>query len=125
MRIIVAGSRTFNRYEYLEDKILKFIKENNLKLSNIEIISGTANGADKLGEKFAEKHNIKCIKFPAEWDKLGKQAGFVRNTKMANFAIENNNKGILIAFWDGKSSGTKHMIETAKKKELEVKIFVI
>ena len=125
VNIIIAGSRTFDNYECLKKKVLNFIGEKQIELSNICIISGTARGADKMGENFAKELNLKLKCFPADWDKYGKQAGFLRNTKMANYAIEDDNQGILIAFWDGKSSGTKHMIEIAKKKELEVKIFVI
>lgn len=125
VNIIIAGSRTFDNYEYLKKKVLNFIGEKQIELSNVCIISGTARGADKMGEDFAKELNLQLKCFPADWDKYGKQAGFLRNTQMANYAIEDDNQGILIAFWDGKSSGTKHMIEIAKKKELEVKIFVI
>lgn len=125
VNIIIAGSRTFDNYEYLKKKVLNFISEKQIELSNICIISGTARGADKMGEDFAKELNLQLKCFPADWDKYGKQAGFIRNTQMANYAIEDDNQGILIAFWDGKSSGTKHMIEIAKKKELEVKIFII
>ena len=125
VNIIIAGSRTFDNYEDLKKKVLNFIGEKQIELSNVCIISGTARGADKMGEDFAKELNLQLKCFPADWDKYGKQAGFLRNTQMANYAIEDDNQGILIAFWDGKSSGTKHMIEIAKKKELEVKIFVI
>ena len=125
VNIIIAGSRTFDNYEYLKKKVLNFIGEKQIELSNVCIISGTARGADKMGEDFAKELNLQLKCFPADWDKYGKQAGFLRNTQMANYAIEDDNQGILIAFWDGKSSGTKHMIEIAKKKELEVKIFII
>ena len=61
-------------------------------------------------EKDLQKSKVIKIKyFPADWNTYGKSAGFVRNIEMAE------NATALIAFWDGKSSGTKHMIETAKK----------
>lgn len=59
-------------------------------------------------------------KFYPNWDGLGKRAGYVRNVEMAKFAIENNSVGVLIAFWDGKSKGTKRMIEQAAKYGLKV-----
>lgn len=46
------------------------------------------------------------------------------NTEMAKFAVENGNIGILIAFWNGKSRGTKHMIDLAKRYNLTV-IYII
>lgn len=54
--------------------------------------------------------------FKADWDKHGKAAGFKRNTEMAKYA------DALIAFWDGKSKGTKHMIDTAKSHNLKVRV---
>ena len=54
--------------------------------------------------------------FPANWNKFGKSAGFRRNEQMAEVA------DALIAFWDGKSHGTKHMIEIMENKKLLVKV---
>lgn len=75
-----------------------------------------ARGADRLGEKYAKEHGYKVLYFPADWDIDGKSAGFIRNVKMAE------NADALVAFWDGKSVGTKHMIETAQNKGLAVRI---
>jgi hypothetical protein len=111
MKIIIAGSRNFNDYEMLKSSILPFTEN----LENIEIVSGNAKGADKLGEQFAKEMGYSLKLFPADWS-LGKHAGFLRNTQMADYA------DCLIAFWDGESKGTKMMIETAKKKSLKVKV---
>jgi hypothetical protein len=131
MRIIIAGSRDFNDYHLLFTKcnqiFAQLSKEGlltgsiNQDIKNMEIISGTARGADELGEIFAEEHNISVIKFPADWDTYGKSAGYRRNAEMALYAKEDN--GILIAFWDGISKGTNHMIDLAKKYGL--KVFVV
>ena len=59
---------------------------------------------------------------PANWDLYGKSAGFRRNIEMADYAIADNSRGILLAFWDGKSKGTKHMIDIANKYKMEVNI---
>ena len=131
MRIIIAGSRDFNDYHLLFTKcnqiFAQLSKEGlltgsiNQDIKNMEIISGTARGADELGEIFAEEHDISVIKFPADWDTHGKSAGYRRNAEMALYAKEDN--GILIAFWDGISKGTNHMIGLAKKHGL--KVFVV
>ena len=84
-------------------------------------VCGKAKGADTLGEKFALKYGINIKYFPADWNKYGKSAGYKRNVEMAEYAKEDN--GILVAFWDRKSKGTKHMIETAKHAGL--KVFVL
>lgn len=84
-------------------------------LSKVEIVSGTARGADRLGERFAHEFGCKLKQFPADWSK-GRQAGMLRNIEMGNYA------DALVAFWDGKSRGTKFMIDYAKKKKLKVKV---
>ena len=114
MKVIIAGGRTFNDYDLLCqncDKALSLQTE-------IEIVSGTANGADKLGEKYAKEKGYPIKQFPADWDKYGKSAGYKRNEEMAKYA------DALIAFWDGKSKGTKHMIDLAKRYELKVKVVI-
>jgi hypothetical protein len=114
MKVIIAGGRTFNDYNLLYqkcDKALSMQKE-------VEIVSGTANGADKLGEKYANEKGFKIKQFPANWDSHGKSAGYIRNEEMAKYA------DALIAFWDGKSKGTKHMIDLAKRYNLKVKVII-
>ena len=133
LKVIIAGSRNFNDYDFLEDKCIEVLKPyiDKWYLSgylsedrdNLEIVSGAARGADILGEKFARKRGLKIKRFPAQWGKYKKSAGFIRNREMAKYASSNNDHGVLIAFWDGESRGTNHMIETAKRYGLEV--FVI
>jgi hypothetical protein len=109
MKVIIAGSRDFNDYNLLKnncDVLLSLTKE------NIEIVSGGARGADSLGERYAQENNLELKIFPADWS-IGKGAGFIRNKQMADYS------DALIAFWDGKSKGTKMMIDLAKKNELK------
>lgn len=109
LRIIIAGGRDFSNYNLLKETVNKFLSNYNDEPC---IICGKAKGADTLGEKFAKEQGYKIRYFPADWGTYGKAAGFVRNIEMAE------NADVLIAFWDGKSFGTKHMIETAKKNNL-------
>ena len=129
VEVIIAGSRDFNDYDYLEKSCHKIfyvlakeynILTNNIKkdISNMKIVSGTARGADSLGEQFAKKYNIKTKRFPADWNTHGKSAGYIRNKRMAEYAVTDESTGILIAFWDGKSKGTQHMINLARKNNL-------
>ena len=60
--------------------------------------------------------NYPIKRFPADWENLGRGAGYVRNVQMAFYA------DALIAFWDGESRGTKHMIDIAKEKGLMVRV---
>ena len=126
MRVIIAGGRDFNDFKLLESNLHKIFKQladeglisKCIQESNIEIVCGKAKGADTLGEEFAKIYNFPIKYFPADWDTYGKSAGYRRNTKMAKYAKEDN--GVLIAFWDGKSKGTKHMIDIAKSRGIRV-----
>ena len=111
MKIIIAGSRNFNDYNLLKSSCDNLLTQ----FTNIEIVSGTARGADKLGERYAREKGYSIKQFPANWN-LGKSAGYIRNAEMAQYA------DMLIAFWDGTSKGTKHMIDLANKRSLRVEI---
>lgn len=111
-KVIIAGSRSFNDYDLLKQKCDKFLSQK----TNIEIVSGTANGADKLGERYARERGYILKQFPADWNKYGKGAGYIRNGEMSDYGEA------LIVFWDGKSRGTEHMIKTAKSSGLKVRI---
>lgn len=106
MRIIIAGGRNFKDYELLKHECDKIISTYNIK--NPEIISGNAKGADLLGEKYADENNLTVHHFLPNWFKYGRSAGIRRNKQMAE------NSDMLIAFWDGKSKGTKNMINQAE-----------
>lgn len=122
VKVIVAGTREFNNFSMLERELMLYFKAHQLHRSDVEIISGTAKGADKLGEAFAEKYGLKCTKFPADWDKLGNSAGYIRNEEMAKYATGSKEKGVLFAFWNGTSKGTKHMIDIAKKYHMNINV---
>jgi hypothetical protein len=106
-RLIIAGSRTFSDYEKLKAAIIE-----RYDVKDLHIISGGARGADILGERFAREYNLPLTRYPAEWDLYGKSAGYRRNEDMAR------NADVCIAFWDGVSKGTKHMIDLCVKHNL-------
>jgi len=115
MKVIIAGSRDFNDYNLLKTSCDNLLTQ----FTNIEIVSGTARGADKLGERYARERGYDIKQFPANWDKFGKSAGYIRNDEMAQYA------DMLIAFWDGTSKGTKHMIDLANKRGIKVVVIDI
>lgn len=112
MKVIIAGGRDFKDYNRLKEVCDKILINQN----KIEIVSGTAGGADTLGERYAQEKGYEVKKFPAKWDEYGKKAGYLRNQEMGEYADG------LIAFWDGQSKGTKHMIDIANKKGLKVRV---
>ena len=89
----------------------------------VHLIGGGARtGADKMLEKYAKDYGFKYTRFPADWDgPYRKGAGFRRNTWMADVGTH------LVAFHDGESPGTKHMIELAmaETRRLVVQVYRI
>lgn len=108
MKTIIAGGRDYHNY----DTLLEAIAECNWQIT--EVVSGGAKGVDALGEAYAVDKNLPLHIYAADWETHGRAAGPIRNRKMAENAVA------LIALWDGRSKGTKNMIETATKKGLLV-----
>lgn len=101
LRIIVAGGRDFNDFPLLMNKCIGIIatvtKEDNT-IDKIRIVSGSARGADKLGEQYAQIAHYDVSRFLVAWDIYGKSAGYKRNVEMAKIASEDGNIGVLIAY---------------------------
>jgi hypothetical protein len=113
MKTIIAGSRSFTNPE----SIALAVETSGFAVT--EVVSGTARGVDQLGELWAKQHSIPVKRFPANWDKFGKSAGYRRNEEMAQYA------DALVAIWDGYSRGTSHMIDLAKQLGLKVHVEII
>lgn len=117
MKTIIAGSRDIpmDHAYYGIGLCMGTMSKKGMNVT--EIVSGGARGVDKFGEEIGVQYGIPVKVFPAHWDAYGKKAGFLRNAAMAEYA------DALIAIWDGKSRGTKMMIELAQKKGLPVEIY--
>lgn len=114
-RVVVAGCRDFNNYELAKEYIDLMIK-NIRKEHTLVFVSGCCTGADMLGERYAAENGFEIERYPADWDKYGKSAGPKRNKEMACIA------DFVICFWDGKSNGTKSMIDYAVKMKKTIRI---
>lgn len=136
INIIVAGSRGFTDYNSGKQAILSVIKgllcknpcepfEITTEPEFITFIGGEARGADMVGKEFAKEFNFPYKGYPANWDEYGKSAGYHRNVEMATESLYNDAYGVLIAFWDGASKGTKHMIDIAISHKLEIHVFKV
>lgn len=110
MKVIIAGTRSGVPHRILIDAIFKS------GFTITEVVSGAAQGVDTQGEEWARHNQIPVTRFPADWHNLGTKAGPFRNAQMANYAEA------LIAIWDGKSTGTKNMINQGKKRGLDIYI---
>lgn len=113
MKTIIAGSRTETRF----NSIFQAIVKSAWCLKITEVISGCADGVDQMGEEWARCYGVPIRQFPADWKRYGKAAGRQRNLQMAVYAQA------LIAIWDGKSPGTRHMIATAERMGLKVFVY--
>lgn len=108
-RIAIVGCRDFEDWEKFSEKLAHIIP-----MGAREIISGGAPGTDKMAKQYAIRYAYIYTEFPADWETYGKSAGPRRNKQIVDYA------DMVVAFWDGKSPGTKSTIEFAKKVNKEL-----
>lgn len=109
MKVAIVGSRDYHDWA----KVREYVRA--LPFGSV-VVSGGARGVDRIAENEARRHGIATEIFPADWQGLGKRAGFVRNQEIVDAADR------VVAFWNGVSRGTAHTIELARMagKPLEV-----
>lgn len=115
MKLLICGSRTFRDLKLMEKHLEEFATLDNVH--DITIIHGDAKGADKAADRIAKKYGWKVERYPADWEAYGKAAGIIRNDLMLDLKPD-----LVMAFWDGKSRGTKHTIEEAKKRGIKTQV---
>ena len=113
LNICVIGSRSASKEKTFEILDEFFILR---KKANIAFYSGGCKkGVDSYIQEYSEHFkDSNFIAIPANWQKYGRGAGFIRNEKLAKIMSELANS-LVIAIWDGVSKGTAHMIEQCKK----------
>ena len=114
-RVVIAGCRDYNNYKEAKlyiDAYLCDIRKNN----EIIIVSGGCSGADAIGERYAKEKGFKIERYPADWEKYGRSAGPRRNKQMVEIS------DYVICFWNGKSKGTKSLIDFTKKANKPLRI---
>ncbi len=117
-RVIVAGGRDFDNYAFLRERLDRLLAADG---GEVEIVSGHAKGADRLGERYAEERSLRLRVMPADWRTLGRLAGVFRNQRMLDYAMEET--PMVVAFWDGSSRGTADMIRRAGKAGVRTAVF--
>ena len=110
MRVAIVGSRDYPNWS----SIINFVKRLAGKYPDTVVVSGGARGVDSVAVKAAELAGLKVEVYPADWDKHGKKAGFLRNKTIVDRADK------LVAFWDMESAGTAHSIGLALEKKIPV-----
>jgi hypothetical protein len=136
MKVIIAGSRSFDDYELAEERLDFFFS----KQLPTEIISGGCSdkngrltftrkdgakvyGADGIGEKWADRRGIPVKVFLADWKKHGRAAGPIRNSGMGEYCTPHEDGAIV--FWNGHSTGSGDMVRKAKKYHLELREVIV
>ena len=115
--LIVAGSRGWRDYALMRRK-LNHLTQN---FNQVVVLSGCARGADTLGEKWAHERGHEVKQFPADWNRYNKMAGNLRNLQMLDYAQSQEHCGV-VAFWDGKSRGTRHLFKTAEIRGVPTRV---
>lgn len=117
VRLVIAGSRNFNSYPLLKSKLDFYLGGlTEMQRQSLEVISGGARVMDALAERYAIENGLNLFKYPDDWNQYGKSAVMTHNAEISRHGTH------LIAFWDGVSTGTKMMIETAKTDGLLVRV---
>ena len=113
MKVLVCGSRDWDNYSLIQEKL-------SLLPKNTTIIHGGCDGADSIASEISMNLGFQVIEFKADWKKFGRSAGPQRNQQMLNEGPD-----IVYAFHDDleSSKGTNDMVERARKKGITVKVF--
>lgn len=106
MKVAVIGSRNIT----VEDLSQYIPKE------TLEIVSGGAKGIDSQAKAFASKNNIKFTEFNPDYHRFGRGAPLKRNLEIIAYA------DYVVAIWDGKSKGTKFVIDHCDSRKIKVHI---
>lgn len=114
-RVIIAGGRDFYNYFLVKTKCDYYL-QHKLRTHRVIIVSGHAPGTDKLAEQYAAQLGLPCEIYPAQWERYGEASGPIRNRQMVQVS------DALIAFWDGKSKGTKSVIDMARRQGLQLAV---
>lgn len=92
--------------------------ENFLPENVTEIVSGGARGVDTCAREYAQTHGIQLTEFLPDYDRYGRGAPLKRNLEIIAYA------DLVLAFWNGKSRGTKYVINNCKKQGVPIRVYL-
>lgn len=111
LRVLVTGSREWTRRAVISLQLAK------LPVGSI-VMHGDARGADRIAAAIAESLDLVVEDYPADWKRYGRKAGILRNFDMLDAKPD-----LVLAFWDGTSRGTKHVIEEAERRGIPIEVY--
>ncbi len=117
MNLGIAGSRKYFDYSEFEQIVTNLINIQGWSVENI--VSGGAQGTDKMAERYSKDHNINMVVLSPEWNKYGKSAGYITNKDIVKLS------DVVIAFPAPDSKGTRHTISFAQQMNKPVHVFEI
>lgn len=115
VRVLVTGSRTWDDVDYLEKVFSAWDARIGSNVRKVLVSGNCPSGADMLAEKAVEKLGWELELYPADWDKHGRRAGFVRNSEMVESSPD-----FVVAFIKDNSKGASMTARLARKNELPV-----
>lgn len=118
MRVLVCGSRDAENYIGASGRLVSYLASLCASEHLTAVIEGACNGPDSWAREFANLHKIPCFTYRAQWTRYGKAAGPIRNQRM----IDEGKPDLVVALWDGRSRGTRDMIERSVKAGVPVRI---
>jgi len=118
MRVLVTGSRDWTDEETLRDVFAEIILYHLLD-ENVVLVSGNCpTGADKMAEDAFEEWGRSIEKHPADWDKFGKRAGYLRNKEMVD-----SKPDLCVAFIKNNSRGASMTLDLAQKAGIQTSVY--
>ena len=108
MRLAVIGSRNL-----MVDDLEPY-----LPAGVTEIVSGGAKGIDACAKRYALQKGLKLTEFLPQYHKYGKAAPLLRNLEIIQYADQ------VVVFWDGRSRGTKYVIDHCAKFRKQLQVFI-
>lgn len=111
MRVIVCGSRNWTDRDHIAERLSELP-------GTTTLVHGDAKGADRIAHQEGQKLGLLLEPHPADWETHGKRAGVIRNEEMAKLGAD-----LCLAFWDGRSRGTAHMVDTAERHGIPLELY--
>lgn len=100
MKLLIVGSRSITEFDlspYISTKV-------------DTVISGGAQGVDRLAEEYADAHHLSKYIMRPRYDLYGRAAPIKRNEQMVDMA------DAVLVVWDGHSKGAQATLKYAQKK---------
>ena len=110
MRVLVCGSRDWQRPAWIGARMAQLPKGS-------EILHGDARGADHDASMYAKALGFHARRFDADWKAEPRRAGIIRNLAMFDAQPD-----LVLAFWDGKSRGTAHVVAEAERRGIRLEV---